>query len=75
MEITTREEVHLLGYFSTLKAINDFQKFLDSHLENTDNPKIFEEQGEEVFRELETLALFEIEPKDALVLSVGAARP
>ncbi len=44
MEITTREEVHLLGYFYTLKAINDFQKFLDSHLENTDNPKIFEEQ-------------------------------
>lgn len=37
--------------------------------------KIFEEQGEEVFRELETLALFEIEPKDALVLSVGGGAP
>ncbi len=44
MEITTKEEVHLLGYFPSLKAINDFQKLLDSHLENTDNPKIFEEQ-------------------------------
>ena len=28
MEITTKEEVHLLGYFPSLKAINDFQKLL-----------------------------------------------
>jgi 3',5'-nucleoside bisphosphate phosphatase len=44
MEITTREEVHVLGYFPSLQDLNKFQKIIYSYLENTDNPQICDEQ-------------------------------
>ncbi|MCX7830426.1 MAG: PHP domain-containing protein [Acidobacteria bacterium] len=44
MEITTKEEVHLLGFFPTLKKLDAFQKFIEENLEKTKERKIFEEQ-------------------------------
>ena len=32
MEITTREEVHLLGYFPTVQVALDFSEFLRGHM-------------------------------------------
>ena len=37
MEITTREEVHLLGYFPTVERALDFSEFLRGHMDEDDN--------------------------------------
>lgn len=44
MEITTKEEVHLLSYFPTLKSVKLFQNVIHQNLDKTDNRKIVEEQ-------------------------------
>ncbi|MBQ8093796.1 MAG: PHP domain-containing protein [Clostridia bacterium] len=45
MEITTREEVHLLGYFPTVDAALDFSDFLKPHMPKQKNkPKLFGNQ-------------------------------
>lgn len=45
MEITTREEVHLLGYFPTVECALDFGEMLKSHLPRTKNkPEFFGDQ-------------------------------
>jgi 3',5'-nucleoside bisphosphate phosphatase len=44
IEITTREEVHILGYFPSLATLRRFQEIIYGGLESTDNPKIYEEQ-------------------------------
>ena len=37
MEITTKEEVHLLGYFPTVDAALDFSEFLRGHMPKKKN--------------------------------------
>lgn len=45
MEITTREEVHLLGYFETVEQALEFSEFLRPHLPKAKNkPKFFGNQ-------------------------------
>jgi 3',5'-nucleoside bisphosphate phosphatase len=44
MEITTKEEVHLLGYFPSLRRIFSFQNTIGRYLADTAEKKIFEEQ-------------------------------
>lgn len=45
MEITTKEEVHLLGYFETVEQALDFSEFLRPHMPNAKNrPKFFGNQ-------------------------------
>ena len=45
MEITTREEVHLLGYFETVEQALDFSEFLRPHMPKAKNrPKFFGNQ-------------------------------
>ena len=45
MEITTREEVHLLGYFPSVEAALDFGELVRAHLPNKKNkPAFFGEQ-------------------------------
>ena len=45
MEITTREEVHLLGYFETVDQALEFSEFLRSHMpKKKNNPKFFGNQ-------------------------------
>ncbi|NMB99683.1 MAG: PHP domain-containing protein [Thermoanaerobaculaceae bacterium] len=44
MEITTKEEVHLLGYFPSFEALNKFQKFIDKNLEKTKDKRVVENQ-------------------------------
>ncbi|MBQ3270202.1 MAG: PHP domain-containing protein [Clostridia bacterium] len=41
MEITTREEVHLLGYFPTVERALDFSEFLRGHLPKKKNKPSF----------------------------------
>ena len=41
MEITTREEVHLLGYFPTVEAAMDFSEFLRGHMPPKKNKPSF----------------------------------
>ena len=41
MEITTREEVHLLGYFPTVERAMDFSEFLRGHMPNKKNKPSF----------------------------------
>ena len=42
VEITSREEVHLLAYFFSIEALVDFQSLLDAHLPNLSNlPDVF----------------------------------
>lgn len=42
MEVTTREEVHLLALFDSFTAITEFQLFIDAHLPKLDNiPDIY----------------------------------
>ena len=45
MEITTREEVHLLGYFETVEQALDFSEFLRPHMPPKKNkPQVFGNQ-------------------------------
>ncbi len=44
MEITTKEEVHLLSYFPTLKSTKLFENFVYENLDKTENRKIIDEQ-------------------------------
>ncbi|MBO4424650.1 MAG: PHP domain-containing protein [Spirochaetales bacterium] len=45
MEITTREEVHLLGYFETVEQALDFSEFLRPHMPSKKNkPQFFGNQ-------------------------------
>ena len=45
MEITTKEEVHLLGYFETVEEALDFSEFLRPHMPKQKNrPKFFGNQ-------------------------------
>lgn len=44
MEITTKEEVHLLGYFPSFEALNKFQKFIEKNLEKTKDKRVVENQ-------------------------------
>ncbi len=45
MEITTREEVHLLGYFPSVEIASDFGAFIKKHLPNkTNRPSLFGHQ-------------------------------
>ena len=42
VEMTTREEVHLLAYFPSLDVADDFQRWLDTHLQVVENkPEFF----------------------------------
>ena len=41
MEITTREEVHLLGYFPTVERALEFSEFLRGHMPNKKNKPSF----------------------------------
>ena len=41
MEITTREEVHLLGYFPTVQTALEFSEFLRGHMPNKKNKPSF----------------------------------
>jgi PHP family Zn ribbon phosphoesterase len=54
LEITTREEVHLLGLFETVEAALDMETFVQDHLEGENDPEVFgpqvvvDEEGEPV---------------------------
>ncbi|MBR1710929.1 MAG: PHP domain-containing protein [Clostridia bacterium] len=63
MEITTKEEVHLLGYFETVEAALQFSDFLKGHMPKQKNrPKFFGNQfvmdeDDNVIDEEETLLI------------------
>lgn len=44
IEITTKEEVHLLAYFPSLKKINCFNNFVEKNIDKTNDRKVFDEQ-------------------------------
>ena len=45
VEVTTKEEVHLLGYFEDIESVKKFQKIIDMHLpEDKNNKEIFGNQ-------------------------------
>lgn len=44
IEITTKEEVHLLGYFSSQKKINSFNDFIEKNIDKTNDRKVIDEQ-------------------------------
>ncbi|QUH26045.1 PHP domain-containing protein [Serpentinicella alkaliphila] len=39
VEITTKEEVHVLGYFETIESVREFQRIIDMHLPRDKNNK------------------------------------
>jgi hypothetical protein len=44
LEVTSREEVHVLGLFETLEAALNMEAFVLSHLEGENNPEFFGQQ-------------------------------
>lgn len=44
IEITTKEEVHLLGYFSSQKKINSFNNFIEKNIDKTIDKRVSDEQ-------------------------------
>jgi len=44
MEITTKEEVHLLGYFPSFEKLQKFQKFIEKNLTKTKDKKVIDNQ-------------------------------
>lgn len=44
MEVTTKEEVHILAYFPTLKNIKFFHEIVDKNIDDTLEKKIYENQ-------------------------------
>ena len=77
MEITTREEVHLLGYFETVEAALAFGEMLRGHLPNKKNkPQFFGRQlvmnsDDEIIGEEEALRYLRRQEIAAAGLSEG----